>query len=190
VAVDRFEVAIAALVEALDQHPQDYAIIGGLAAIRLGVPRFTADIDLVFDAQRVRPSALLAELAAVGIVPRIPNAEAFAEQSQVLLLRHQTSDLPIDISLGWLPFEREALDRAIPQSFGGASARVITAEDLVIFKAIASRPRDLDDIRKLLQLHSAEIDLQRVRHWVNEFCLVLEDFDRARRFEALVAATG
>jgi hypothetical protein len=56
-------------------------------------------------------------------------------------------------------------------------------EDLLIMKAIAHRPKDLQDIEGLLRAHP-HADVARVRQWVREFSMatgmgdMLEDFDR------------
>jgi hypothetical protein len=55
----------------------------------------------------------------------------------VFLLRHTPSGTPIELTLAWLPFEAEALDRATREPFAGLSVRVATPEDLIIFKAVA-----------------------------------------------------
>jgi hypothetical protein len=81
-----------------------------------------------------------------GIVTRIPNALEFAIQSRVLLLRHETSGVPIDVSMGALPFEEMAIKRAVQMAVGDFQIPVPTPEDLLVMKAIAHRPRDLADI--------------------------------------------
>jgi hypothetical protein len=59
----------------------------------------------------------------------------------------------VDITFGWLPFEREALDRAERLDLGGVVMPVARPEDLVIYKAVAWRDRDRADIERLLALH-------------------------------------
>ncbi len=53
--------------------------------------------------------------------------------------------------------------------------RVARPEDLVIYKLVAGRPQDVDDVEKLLALHVATIDLDRVRAVLQDFCATLED---------------
>lgn len=84
-----------------------------------------------------------------GIEPRIENALEFAQKSRVLLLRHKKSGVNIDISLGVLPFEEEVVRRSVKHDAGALSIRLPTPEDLIILKAVAHRPKDLDDIREI-----------------------------------------
>jgi hypothetical protein len=149
-------------------------LIGGVAVIARGVRRLTDDVEATLWAEGVDLDELSRRLAAQRIRPRISDALAFARQNQVLLLRHEPSGVDIDLSLAWLPFESDALDRAEWMTFGRRRVRVATAGDLIVYKAIASRQRDLSDIEYLIELHASSIDLSRVRRVVKELALVLE----------------
>jgi predicted nucleotidyltransferase len=105
------------------------------------------------------------------------------------LLRHRPSGVPIEVSIAWLPFEEQALARANEVRLGTASVPTATAEDLVVYKAVAWRERDRWDIERLLVLHADRIDLTRVRERVAEFANVLERPDLASEFEDLVRRT-
>lgn len=162
-------------------------VIGGIAVIARGVPRQTVDVDATVWAEGVELEALLRVLARHGILPRIADALDFARQHQVLLLRHEPSGTPIEVSLAWLPFERDALARATAVDFGGVRIRVASPEDLVVYKAVAWRDRDRTDIERLLALHGDRIDLDRVRPLIREFADVLGEPERVPAFEAIVA---
>lgn len=99
-------------------------IIGGIAVIARGVPRQTVDIDMALWGEALDLQALLTSLAAHGLVARIRDAADFAREHQVLLLRHEPTGIPVDLSLAWLPFERVALERAQMVDFGGVAVRV------------------------------------------------------------------
>ncbi len=45
-------------------------------------------------------------------------------------------------------------------------------EDLIIMKAVAHRPQDLDDIEAIIAAHP-KLNLRRVRRWVREFATAL-----------------
>jgi hypothetical protein len=51
--------------------------------------------------------------------------------------------------------------------------RVPTPEDLIIMKAVAQRPKDLNDIEAILRAHP-DLDLDRVMRWTREFAAALE----------------
>ena len=173
-----------ALSSFLARHQGDGAVIGGIAVIASGVPRLTRDVDVAFAAGRVPVRALVTELGALGIEPRIPDVEDFAAASHVLLLRH-TAGVDVDLTLASLPFELEAIAAATPRSLAGVALPVARPEDLVIYKAIAWRPQDQQDVERLLALHGDAMDLDRVRARVGELSDALE-VDRRADLEAII----
>src|SRR5260221_5229532 len=92
----------------------------------------------------------------------------------------------MEISFAWLPFEEQALSRAIVCDFSGVFLRVARAEDLIVYKAAAWRDRDRSDIERLLVLHLGEIDIMRVRGLVEEIGSALDDPNRVDAFDRMV----
>lgn len=103
----------------------------------------------------------------------------------MLLARHAKTGVDIDVSLAWLPFEMEAIAAAGPTILGAARLPVAQPEDLVIYKAVAWRPQDQQDIERLLALHGARMDLSRVRRHVQELGEAMEE-DRIQALDALI----
>ena len=164
---------LAATQRLLEHFDNQGAIIGGVAASLLGKPRLTADVDAVL-LLSIKDLPLLMEAAVEeGLVPRITDAEDFARRHRILLLRHQESSINVDISLGILPFEVEAVERSTVYQIGSLTIRLPTPEDLIIFKAVAHRPKDLLDIQALVENHP-ELDRKRIERWVREFARLLE----------------
>jgi hypothetical protein len=167
---------IQALQNLLTQFNDQGVIIGGVAASLLGTPRYTVDLDAVFLLSFDDIPRLLAAAAMQGIEPRISDPITFARKSRVLLLRHQTSGINIDISLGILPFEIEMVERSRIFEVGSIRLRLPTPEDLIIMKAVARRPKDLEDIRAIVASHP-NLDKGRIRFWVEQFGEALESPD-------------
>lgn len=117
--------ALSALMTALDSLRAPSMVIGGIAVIARGVPRDTVDIDAAVWGEGVDLAMVLRVLAAQGIVARIADAEAFAAAHQVLLLRHTATGTPLEVSLAWLPFEREAIDHATTPMSNGCSCYTV-----------------------------------------------------------------
>jgi len=181
--------ALRDLQAALAASGRPAMIIGGIAVLARGVPRQTIDIDATIAAEGTDLNAVLEALARHGIIPRIADAVTFARERQVLLLRHEPTGTPLEITLAWLPFELAALGRASVVDFAGVPVRVADPEDLVIYKAVAWRDRDRSDIERLLLRHGTAIDLSRVRAVVREFAAALDEPERLDAFEALVSRT-
>ncbi|MBI3892292.1 MAG: hypothetical protein HY303_12285 [Candidatus Wallbacteria bacterium] len=178
--------AAGALEDALSQLRVPHMLIGGLAVIGHGLARATGDVDATFSLGDHAMETVLAALAEHGIAPRDPSAIAFALRHHLLKLRHLASETPIDLSLAWLPFEEEAMARAKPLTFGDIPVLTVTVDDLIVYKAVAWRDRDNDDIGRLAILHGDRLDLQRIRHWVGQYAEVLEAPERLPELETLL----
>ena len=109
---------------------------------------------------------------------------------QVLLAVHEASGTPVDISLAWLSFEEEALRACRTCDYAGVPIRIPRPEDLLIYKLVASRPRDLEDAEGLLILHGATMDLGRARDIVRQFAAALDDAERPQTLERLIRKSG
>ena len=188
-ARNELRTAIVAVQRALDELGAPAMIIGGVAVISAGVARLTTDVDATVAGADATPEHILLTMARHGCVARIADVAAFARQSQVLLLRHEPTQVNVDLSLAWLPFEEAALGRAREVDFDGTRLRVATPMDLVIYKIVASRPRDLDDAEKLLLLH-ADIDVAYVREVIGAFAAAIEQPERVEVLEALLEKVG
>ena len=182
--------ALDALRRALDEVDAPSMIIGGVAVIALGVPRLTVDIDATVAAPNLDIKRLVETLGWHGIEARIPDAIAFARTRQVFLGVHRPSGTPVDVSLAWLPFEDEALAASTLCDYAGVPVRIPRPEDVLIYKVIASRPKDLQDAEGLLVLHGPTMDLSRVRRVVKQFVEVLDDEERLEALERLIRRAG
>ncbi len=165
--------------------PYQGLIIGGVAASLLGRPRATRDVDALVLLAEDHWADFLNRGALFGFVPRRADALAFARQARVLLVQHCPSGIDIDIAFAALPFEQEALDRALEMQVGGFTVPVPTPEDLIIMKAVAHRPRDWVDIEAVLDAQP-KLNLRRIRHWVRAFAEALEQPELSDDLEALL----
>ena len=182
------EEALEALSRGLTECGAPWTVIGGIAVIARGVRRFTTDIDVAVRGDAVSIEALLETLAKFAIAPRIADAAAFAEANLVLLLRHQETGVDLDVSLAWSAFEHDALATSTLASFGRVRVPMCTPESLLVFKAIAGRPKDTEDAEALLALYP-DIDRARARARVAELAALAEVPEILVAFDALLKRT-
>ena len=175
-----------ALQNLLEKFNNRGVLIGGIAASLLGTPRLTVDLDAVFLLSLEEVPGLLLEASGLGIEPRILGIIEFARKNRVLLLRHTDSGTDIDLSLGILPFEIEMVERSQVVDLGSIQLRLPTPEDLIIMKAVAHRPKDLEDIRAVAASHP-EIDKDRIQSWVMQFGEALDLPDLWKDIQGLLS---
>jgi hypothetical protein len=170
-----------------EEHDIHYMVIGGLANTVWGQPRFTYDADL----KVVLGALSIAEFG--GLVGqqfsfRRPDAIAFAQRTYVLLVQ-VTDEVPADLSIGLLPYEVQAVGRALQINVEGVLLPVCTAEDLIIHKAISKREKDWLDIEGILLRQRAKLDQDYISDWLDQFAAVLERPEILRRYRRLLAET-
>lgn len=134
-----------------------FCVIGAIAVQRWGEPRLTQDVDLTV-VSGFGPEAEFADALLSAYRGRIPDAREFALQRRVLLLE-AASGVPVDVSLGGIPFEERVVERSSPWEIGGAEPLVTcSAADLVVLKAFAGRGKDWLDIEGVATRQGKKLD--------------------------------
>jgi hypothetical protein len=144
------------------RHQWRFCFIGGLAVLRWGEPRETVDVGLTLLTGFTNESRFVSVLME-AFEARIEDAAQFAAVNRVLLLR-ASSGVGLDIALGGLPFEELAVDRASPFTFPpDVPLRTCSAEDLIVLKAFANRPKDWLDIDGIIVRQASHLDWPYIR---------------------------
>jgi hypothetical protein len=159
-------------------------VIGAVAVSTMSVERFTTDIDATVSVDNDSLERFFTSARAAGFVPRVSNFVEFAKQSRMILLADSETGTGVDLSMAATPFEEEAIDRARYVTYGDWEIPVATAEDLIVWKMIASREKDIEDVRNLVDMNR-DLDLRRVRHWLREFDAVLDNPGLPAHFERI-----
>jgi len=147
-------------------------LIGGLAVQRWGEPRLTRDVDLSLLAGFGQEAVFVAKLIE-RYEPRTENPEAFALRNRVLLLVEDA--VGIDVALAAIPFEERAIERSTSYEFlPHKSLRTCSAEDLIVYKAFADRPRDWVDIEGIIVRQGSALDIQLIETELGPLALAKE----------------
>jgi predicted nucleotidyltransferase len=130
-----------------------FALVGGIAVALVSTPRYTADVDAVILDVDDRLEWLIAELVKAGFTTRATDQVAMTRRTRVLNLTDRQG-VGIDLMLGLLPFDEDLVARATEAKlFGDSRVPVALPEHLVVMKAIAWRPKDLQDIREIVAIN-------------------------------------
>jgi predicted nucleotidyltransferase len=135
-----------------------YALIGGMAASLWGETRTTADVDLVIDTDVSHALTLITRLEQSSFRPLFDKVAEVVERSFILPLRHRTTNIKVDMSLGLSGFEQNLIGRAELLDISGTMVSVVTAEDLLVMKILAGRPQDTQDARGIVAAQSDRLD--------------------------------
>ena len=177
--------AVEILGEVFENRGVRYALLGGLATMLRGRPRFTQDVDVRLEVPQLALPGLLDELVDRGFsLDRETVIRQFVEQ-------HMTAFRYGVVRIDWLkpvlPLYSHALAAATKLPWGEKHAlRVLTPEGLIVTKLVAFRPQDQEDIRTLLAANADEIDTDLIRR---EWAAVAEgEEQRTAWLEAELAA--
>jgi hypothetical protein len=143
---------------------------GAIAYNFYGPPRFTQDVDLLVLVPDSKIPALLEAMDGSGFRDSGPGADRIELRSVLADLRSkahlacfQYRGVPVEAFVPWHPFHHEVLRRSPLRDLGGRQIRIHAPEDLIVFKKIFDRPKDLQDIRAMLLTNKGHLDLDRIR---------------------------
>jgi hypothetical protein len=178
-----FEAAVE-IQEFCHQRDWRYCIIGGVAVIRWGEPIATQDVDVSlltgFGGEATYVETILKHFAA-----RMDDARRFALENRVLLIR-SSRGVDIDVALAGLPFEALMIQRASAFRFApNVSLSTCSAEDLVILKAFAGRPKDWAALEGVLKRQLERLDWAHIESHLRPLCELKGEPDALERLAAL-----
>lgn len=164
-----FEGLLARLTNALNARAVPFMLIGGQAVLLHGDPRLTQDVDATLGAGPERLDDIIHVCREMGLEPLPDDLETFVRRTFVLPARDSATGLRVDFIFSTTPYEAQAIARAVLVPIGDADVPFATAEDLIIHKLFAGRPRDLEDAAGVVRRKGHELDWAYMREWVERF---------------------
>ena len=164
--------ALTEIFRALHGAEVRYLVVGGVAVVLHGHPRFTADLDLVLDLDETNTLAAIAALEGLEYQARAPvplhdfakeqMRRAWIEDKGLTVFslwspKHPGTEVdlfvqePLDFGEAW----QRRVDAVLPD---GTTVHIVSLDDLRNLKQAAGRPRDLDDLEKLEEIARAKLE--------------------------------
>ena len=148
---------LARLSHDLDDRGIDYMVIGDLALLAHGYPRFTEDIDLVMTAEGLQK--FHDELIGLGYTPAFPGARK--------RLRSMRDNVSIEVTTGECPGDGKPKPVAMPAPAEASTeidgVKFVTLQKLIELKlasgiSAADRLKDLADVQELIKIRRLDAD--------------------------------
>lgn len=167
------------LIEAALQAARiPHAFGGAIALAYYATPRATIDIDVNVFVEASRAETVLAALGRLGAAA--PTESEWVRLRRDGQARIRWGSTPIDLFFSYDAFHDACMERRRAYPFGrGETIHVLSAEDLVVFKAIFDREKDWRDIAELVFASGGELDAAWIRDWLER--IVGRDDERFRR---------
>jgi hypothetical protein len=175
-----------ALAGVLRVLPARWYVFGAQAVLVWGRPRLTGDVDVTMFPDREDSDAFVTAMARAGFDLRVANVHDFVARTRVFPFTHVVSGLALDVVLGGPGLEEEFLRTARQVDIGGVTVPVIGPEELIVTKVLASRSKDLDDVRGILVAQAEALDLQRIRDLLRAIESAIDQSDLSPCFEEQV----
>jgi len=94
------------------------------------------------------------------------------------MLLTASNDVPLDITLSGLPFEKQMIDRATPFLYApDCSLLTCSAEDLIVLKTFADRAQDWIDVRGIIARQKGQLDIEYIFKNLTPLCELKESAD-------------
>lgn len=135
-------------LESLQRYGVRYAIVGGMAVVRHGYPRFTGDLDVLVDPVRQNAEKLLKALEDFGVASLGLTVEDFTSPRTTVQIGYPPLRIDINTSIDAVPNENVFAHQVVDQD-GDLTLRFISKEDLLTNKRAVGRPQDLADVHRL-----------------------------------------
>jgi hypothetical protein len=181
-----FDEKIVAIEQALERAGIPHAFGGANACAYYGAPRATADIDLNVFVPTSRAQEVLAVLGTLGASTGDPGlVEGIERDGQARVFWERT---PIDLFFSYDALHDSSMERRRAVDFGGDTIHVLSAEDLMIYKAIFDREKDWRDIAEIIYAADESLDFDYVRSWLGR--IVSEAGPQLRRLQKLIDSGG
>jgi hypothetical protein len=164
--------ALRDVTQLFERRNLPYAVMGGIAVGFHGIPRPTYDVDFTLAIARESLPDLYRELESHGFSVPEPFASGWVDYVSglpvvklKLYARGRTVD--IDVFLAESRFQASVIQRRKKELIRNIPCYLVSAEDLILLKLIADRPRDIVDIADVL-FTQGQLDKEYLCHWADE----------------------
>jgi hypothetical protein len=176
--------SVASLQERLEQAGIPSIVIGGIAVGVWGEPRLTRDVHTKVLLNRDSAGRLL-EVLSRDYTPLHGDPLQALTRHGILFVQDNLGTR-LDLMLADVGFDLDAIRRAQAIELQpGLVARICTAEDLIIYKLISTRPRDHADAESVVRRQGDRLDDAYVVNWLRQFELALDDSTLVARYQEM-----
>jgi predicted nucleotidyltransferase len=140
---------------------------GAIALAYHAEPRATDDIDVNILLSPDRASEVMTALDTLFATPdRGRELHKIATRDQTRLKWGETY---VDLFFMDTAFHESLATRVESVGFGDTNIPIVSAEDLVVCKALFNRPHDWTDIQRIYLIQDGSLDRHYVRNWLQYF---------------------
>jgi hypothetical protein len=154
-----------------DKAEIDIMFIGGIAVSAWAVPRATYDLDAVVQISEKKLPSFLSLCEKYGFIyDKKKPVKRIQNLSFITLTAggKDTGFIYVDLFLARGKYFQGAIRRKKTINIFKTAVPVISPEDLILYKLIAGRGRDIEDVYEILVTRKSGIDMDYLKKWAEE----------------------
>lgn len=166
--------AVRETVRIFEKMRLPYAIGGAVAMAFSGYPRGTRDVDVLILLPALRSQDLADSFNAAGFRMRdehdnpIPTdvVRMTTTARDMGHFRVWWHDTKVEVFTPRVPLQDAVLKRRVQVPLGNDTLWITTPEDLILLKMIFHRPKDIEDVRRLIAANREALDRAYIESWI------------------------
>jgi len=136
-------------IRLLNRHRVRYVVVGGYAVAFHGYARYTGDIDFFVENSRRNACALQRVFREFGFDHPPPDVALFQEERRIVRIGFPPMRVEVTNAIDGVCFE-DCFNNRVKCRVGGIQVPFIDLDRLCVNKRASGRPKDLEDLRQLL----------------------------------------
>jgi hypothetical protein len=167
---DQVEDVLLEIIDICEALQIPYAVMGGIAVRVHGIPRPTYDVDVALSVSGELLERFFTSANQLGYSIAQPFRSGWRDSvggMPVVKMRTYLAaghGIDVDLFLDETPFQHSLMARRQVVELDNRKLNFVSAEDLILLKLLAHRPRDLGDVADVLFIQGA-LDEAYMRQW-------------------------
>lgn len=159
------------LFDKLNEYEVRYVICGGLAVNLHGVPRMTADIDIIIDLQKENIEKFMQAVQEIKYTLSLPiqKEELWEEAKRKSLIKdknlialsfynYDNNTVALDVIIDFPITFDKLWERKIIRKSGNTDINVVSIDDLILLKEYSNRIQDQQDVLFLSKIKNGKTE--------------------------------
>ena len=142
-------------------------VAGGIAVSIWAAPRATVDLDFVIGITEETLPHFTEAAGEAGLVAFDTKPMEFKRIKlfRMFLKGKESQLLMLDFILADDEYKRESLGRAVTLEIEEQYIKVVSKEDIILFKLLSGRAQDRVDAENIINIQKGSMDISYLQHW-------------------------
>lgn len=164
-----------------------FLVYGGIALPFWGRVTATDDVDLVLMVTEKEVPKIFKAFRSAGFYVKPETEKMFFIDTWAVASKNGRD---VDLALGATEFDAQAIQRSVRVQVFNREVPIATAEDLILYKLVAHRRRDIGHVEDIITSQEKKLDLNYLRAWAQKIAEATNKFEVPQTLERLLSEQG